>query len=151
MAGFNFDRVIRNFEQLKRTVPVKVANLSVNYFTDTFKKGGFDGKAWQEVQRRLPGTKPYKYPLKKDLGRRSRAILIGKGSGRLRRAVNTSLRQATWEGVKLVVDGGLFPYAKRHNEGLKGMPQRTFMAESKELNEKTKQLIIKEVDKIWRA
>jgi len=60
MAGFNFDRVIRNFEQLKRTVPVKVANLSVNYFTDTFKKGGFIARGCGKVMKnRKKVTKVY--------------------------------------------------------------------------------------------
>lgn len=147
---FNFKRVVDNLEQVKKTVPVKLGNASVNYFTATFKSSSFDGKAWKEVQRRIEGTKPYKYPKKKDLGRRTRAILIGKGSGRLRRAVQGSMKKATWEEITLLIDGELFPYAQRHNEGLANMPKRTYMAESKQLNKEYRKIIIKEIDRIWK-
>lgn len=150
MSKFNLDRVYANFQQMKRVLPVKLANASVNYFTGTFKAEAFDGKDWQEVQRRIPGTKPYRYPKSRDLGRRTRNILIGKGSGRLRRAVQGSLKAATWQQVKLVVDGSAFPYAKRHNEGLDNMPKRTFMADAKQLQKKQIDIINKEIDNIWR-
>ena len=44
---------------------------------DNFRKQGFDDfsvNKWQEVQRRIPGTKAYKYPKQRDLGRRTRRI-----------------------------------------------------------------------------
>ncbi|MEG7677090.1 hypothetical protein U2060_15225, partial [Listeria monocytogenes] len=67
-------------------------------------------------------------------------------SGALRRATSNSIRQATWERIMLVVD---LPYAKRHNEGLDGMPQRTFIGQTNELTKIQNEFVTKYFDKIW--
>ncbi len=112
---FNFDRVLQNFNKIKKTIPVKVANATKNYFVKSFTDQSFDGQAWQEVQRRISGTKANKYakPASK-----TRAILVQ--SGKLRRAVSTSLRLATFDKIEFLIDGGTIPYAKVHNEGNEG-------------------------------
>lgn len=140
-SRLNFDKLKKNIEILKRELPVRLANTAQNYFLQSFQKQGWEGKKWEEVQRRISGTNAYKYPKKKDLGRRRRPILIGKGSTQLRRAVANSARTGVtqWPIVRMIV--GL-PYAKRHNEGLKGMPKRKFFGDSKELRKKHKQTII---------
>lgn len=118
---------------MKSLLPEKLANQSRNYFVKSFSDQAWEGKAWPEVNRRKKGTPEYKYPKKKDLGRRTRPILIGKGSTKLRRAVANSIRVKSWPVVRLVVD---LPYARRHNEGLKGMPKRKYMGDSKLLRAK---------------
>lgn len=42
------------------------------------------------------------------------------------------------------------PYAQRHNEGLDGMPRRQFIGPSKYLDEKIKEKLTKELDKIFK-
>ena len=67
-------------------------------------------------------------------------------TGRLRRAVGTSIRVKTFELIKLVVD---LKYAARHNDGLDGMPKRQFMGDHPELTKKQRAIITKFFDKVW--
>lgn len=142
---FNFDRVRNNMEQVKRQLPILLANQAEKEFTDNFTKQGFEGKKWKEVQRRIPGTKAYKYPKSKGLARRKKPILIG--TGRLRRAVSNSKKVATWRMIKLEVN---LPYAANQNEGIT-LPKRQYMGDSARLRAKQKELIVKTIDKIWQA
>jgi len=88
-------------------------------------------------------TKAYKYAKP---SARTRHILVK--SGALRRAVNNSIRSATFNRVELIVG---VPYAEYHNEGTKSIPKRQFMGDSVILRRKQIQLINKEVDKIWQV
>ncbi len=135
---FKFGAMKAKIVRLKKELPIILANNAQNYFVQSFTNQGWDGSAWKEVNRRIEGTKEYKYPKSKDLGRRTRPILIGKGSTKLRRAVSNSIRNKTWPIVRLLVD---LPYAKRHNEGLDGMPKRTFMKNSPQLERQQKEKI----------
>jgi phage gpG-like protein len=121
-----------------------------NHFVNSFKKQSWDGDKWQEVQRRIKGTKAYNYPKKKGLKRRTRPILVGRGS--LRRAVNSSLKSVTPNRVRFEVD---LPYAAIHNEGLRMarggmMPKRQFIGLTEELNKTNKKIIRKYVDKSFK-
>jgi len=129
---FNFAGLKENLRRMHTELPDLLANQAQNYFSKSFFKQGWNGKSWKEVQRRIPGTNAYKYPKKKDLGRRKRPILVGKGSTKLRRAVANSVRVKTWPVVRLVVD---LPYARRHNEGLDGMSKRQYMGQTQELRD----------------
>lgn len=124
---FKFNELRAKIERVKRIIPTVLANNAQNFFVATFDKQAWEGKKWEEVKRRIPGTVEYKYPSNKDLGRRTRPILIGKGSTKLRRAVNNSVRVKIWPRVLLLVD---LPYAKAHNEGNENLPQRKFMGTS---------------------
>lgn len=143
MSKWNFDRVEKNFEQVKRQLPILLATQAERHFTKNFKEQGFDGAKWQEVNRRIVGTNEYKYPKTKGLTRRKKPILIGTGA--LRRAVSKSKKVATWRLIKLEVS---LPYAENHNEGVT-LPKRQFMGDSRELRRKQRKLIIKTIDKIW--
>lgn len=130
----------------------EIAMANKNEFLNSFKKQGWDGKKWEEVQRRIPGTRAYKYPKKKGLRRRTRPILVGKGS--LRRAVNSSIKSVTPWRVRFQVD---LPYAAIHNEGSnvggkgrKPMPKRQYMGDSKGLNKINKEIIQKHVNKAFK-
>jgi len=143
--------MIRKFDSLKHTLPAQVGNITTRFFTASFEKQGFDDngvKAWKEVKRRIPGTSAYLYPKKRDIARRSRDILIGKQSGRLRREVSNSLKSAEWENIGFKV---ALPYAARHNFGIKGMPKRQFMGNSRALTKKIEQKIVEELRKIHIA
>lgn len=120
MNRFNFEEVKQKLDQTKREVLVLLSTQAQNYFLSSFKKQGFNGENWQEVQRRIPGTKAYKYPKTKGLQRRTSPILVGAGykirGGTLRRAVSMMARTSTIGNgtLKMVVD---LPYARIQNEG----------------------------------
>lgn len=149
-SKFNFGRIQANFEKVKEQAPTVLSNHAKNFFANSFVKGGFDQgeKPWKEVKRRIPGERAYKYPKNKDLGRRTRAILVK--SGRLRRAVQNSVRTANWRRVQLLVD---VPYGKYHNDGDRNahLPRRRFMGKSYKLNGQLLTKFKKLVNRIWKA
>ncbi len=103
MDKFNFDRVIKKLEQSKSSLPKVLANDTKKFFLASWKKQGWDDngvKAWA----------PRKYNKNKRASGRS--ILVK--SGALRRAVNASLKSATFDSIKFSV---YLPYAQIHNEG----------------------------------
>lgn len=129
MNKFNFDIVIKELQKAKVDLPKQLANISKKYFLDSWKNQGWEGHKWKTPKRQIPGTPEYKYPKKGASDRHSRAILIGKGSGALRRAVNNSIKEQTFNIIRFEVN---VDYAKIHNEGGimkngKRMPQRQFM------------------------
>lgn len=147
---FRFDLIGEEFKKGSTNLMREVAMANKNYFINSFKTQSWDGKNWEEVQRRIPGTRAYKYPKKKRLRRRTRPILVGKGS--LRRAVNSSIKSVTPNRVRFQVD---LPYAAIHNDGLrkKGgglMPKRQFMGTNKELDKLNRQIIQKHVNKAFK-
>lgn len=143
MSRFRFDLVITNFKRSELPMAKEIANNSVKYFLKSFKNQRWLSKPWKQVRRRKPNTPEYKYPKKRGLSRRTRPILIGKGT--LRRAVNNSVKKVTTKGIQFRVD---VPYAEIHNEGGimkngKKMPKRQFMGYTRELNKETKAIIDK--------
>jgi len=155
MSAFGFDKMEQKMQKLKAELPLQVGNIATRFFVDAFSKQGWTDKSfipWQEVQRRIPGTPSYKYPKKSDLSRHGRNILIGKSGGKggasthLRQSVNNSLKSAKWEEILFSVPE---VYAKRHNEGLDGMPQRQFIGNSATLTENIKQKIGTEMKKVF--
>lgn len=140
-------------DKVKNTLPKILANETKNYFiVENFNKQQWDGKLWEEVERRKEGTKAYKYATPEN---RTRQILIGSGSGILRRAVINSLQKATFELIHFEVKD--VAYAKVHNEGLRSgrglgfqMPKRQFMGQTRKLGEIQRRVIDKTIDKIWQ-
>jgi len=154
MEKFNFEQVREQLQQTKRELIVILSNQAQNYFLSSFRKQGFGGEAWEEVQRREPGTKSYKYPKGKGLQRRTSPILTGAGwkvrGGTLRRAVSNMARtaQVSQSSFKMIVD---VPYAGYLNEGTPKMPQRQFVGQTAELTQMQEKKIIQIVDRIWKA
>lgn len=146
MSKFKLDKVRDNMEQVKRDLPIVIANKAVTYFTYTFAVQGIGGDKWQQVKRRIPDTPEYKYPKRKGLSRRTKPILIG--TGRLRRAVAASKQLTTFNLIKLVVD---LPYAARHNDGLDNMPKRSFMKSTPQLEQKIRSAIHSYIDKAFEV
>lgn len=133
----------------KIDISLDLANTAKNEFLQNFADQGFDGKPWKEVKRRTPGTNAFKYPKTKDPGRRTRAILQGKGSGRLRRDVANSVSSGHRNGnlsYTLVVNN---PYAGYHNEGSGKLPQRQFVGMTRKLNNKLLKKIFEKTKSIW--
>lgn len=146
MSKFNFQKIQAVWPKVQRELPILIANQAQNYFLDSFKEQGWEGEGWKEVNRRIPGTKEYKYPSPPKASAHISPILVR--TGKLRRAVGESIREATWDRVRLVVD---LPYAARHNDGLDGMPKRHYMGDSAKLQLKQKELITNYIDKVWRT
>lgn len=131
---FEFENIVAKLEKAKVDLPKLVASDIRNYFVNSFKQQGWAGTKWKDVKRRQKETQT---------ARDKKPILIQ--SGRLRRAVNESIRKTTWQEIVLGID---VEYGAKHNEGTDGMPKRQFMGESKELNAKIHERIEKEIKKI---
>ena len=144
---FEFDKVVKRLDSAKVNLPVRLSKVAHDFFLDKFTHQNWDGKEWQNVKRREPGTPEFKYPKTKDLARRTRAPLLGK-SRNLLKSVNNSQRVATWSEIRLGVD---VPYAVYHNEGTENIPQRRFMGHSKELDAQVKAEIKKQLDKVLKG
>lgn len=142
---FEFDKVFEKLQQMKPKLPQEIAAIAQSSFVKNFNDESFFGKKWQQVQRRIEGTKAYKYPKTKKLSRRVKPILVG--TGKLKREVNSSIRQATFDEIKLGVD---LPYAGYINEGTEKMPQREFMGNSPILEKKIKDKIKKSISQIFK-
>lgn len=147
---FRFDVIGEDLKRGSTAMMREIGMAQKNYFLESFKRQGWDSEKWTEVQRRIKDTKAYKYPAKKGLKRRTRPILVGKGS--LRRAVNSSLKSVTPNRVRFEVD---LPYAAIHNEGLrmkngKLMPKRQFMGLTPALDKTNKKIIQKYVNKAFK-
>lgn len=145
---FHFDLLRINLLRMKQELPVILANHAQNYFVATFTKQAWDGTSWREVKRRQEGTNEYKYPKLKGLSRRTSPILVRTGT--LRRAVSNSIRSATFQSVRLVVD---LPYAAAQNDGVPehNLPRRHFMGNSPILRDQQVAKIKKYINKTWQA
>ena len=119
---FKLSEVKSRFESFKKAVPKVLAVETKNQFLDNFRNEGYDGKKWQEVKRRIPGTPEYEYPKNKGTQRRTKKILSG--TGKLKNSIH--IVEATFDKV-LIATGSEAPYAQIQNEGgviNKGASQR---------------------------
>ena len=141
MSKFKFDIVRRNIEEMKTSLPKILGNDAQRFFLSSFDKQGFDNNGLKSWKKRKKETK------KTD----GKNILIG--TGRLRRTVAQSLKEATFTRIRFEVN---LPYAQIHNEGgtLKNggeMPKRQFMGNSKTLKILLEKKINLALEKIWRV
>lgn len=96
-----------------RQLPPLIGEEVVNFSLDNF-----ENQAWID-QGAIPWPKrksPTKWGKADDPGR---AILIGKGSGRLRRSIRVGAIQE--DKVQVIAGGADVPYARVHNEGFQGL------------------------------
>lgn len=141
---FHIDALIKNMTEVKHDLPILLANQAQRHFTDSFQTAGLDGKKqWDEVKRRQYWTPEYKYPKNKGLSRRTSPILVR--TGKMRRAVSNSIRNATFDNIRLT-SGGI-TYGTYHNVGTANIPKRTFMKQTPQLTKKQDELILKTVNK----
>jgi len=145
---FRFEQLKMNLLKMKSELPVVLANHAQNFFVRSFKSQSWDGQAWKEVKRRQEDTSEYKYPKFKGLSRRTSPILVRTGA--LRRAVSNSIRSATFQSIRLVVD---LPYAAVHNDGDEtvNISRRRYMGNSPILMQEQRQKIKLYVNKMWKA
>lgn len=155
MSKFNFQQVKDNIEQVKRELPVLLANDAQKYFLAAFKDEGWNGVKWVQAQRRIEGTDSWKYPKTKGLSRRTKPILID--TGILRREVSLIAGRAEISyskfnfNVKLSIDDTTVPYAEYLNDGTPKMPQRKFMGDSPALRKILKNRIERYMENVWRT
>lgn len=156
MDKFNFEQVKTNLERSRHELLDKLSAQAQSYFVMSFKNQGFDGKDWKNVQRRIEGTKAFKYPKKRGLQRRTSPILVGAGFGKrggsLSLAVSTmargSNRQMTADSFRMVVD---VPYAGYLNEGTDKMVKRQFVGQTAELTAMQNDKINEVISRIWNT
>jgi phage gpG-like protein len=148
-SKFKFEEIIGRYKSVSLNMMREIAMAHKNYFLQSFKRQGWDGKQWQEVNRRIPGTKEYKYPKNKGLRRRTREILVG--TGQLRRQVNSSIKLYNSNRIIFIVD---LPYAAIHNDGgrVRGrvMAKRRYIGQNRETNQLTTNILKKYVNKAFK-
>jgi phage gpG-like protein len=141
-----FKEVYKKLNKIKTVIPPVLANAGTRHFISHFDGEKWDDYNWKVPQRRIPGTASYKYPKKSDLGRRTRKTLVK--TGKLKREVNNSIKVKNSKRIEWVVAG--LPYAKMHNYGLNGMPERKFMGSSRTLINLMKKKVIQIYDKEFK-
>lgn len=122
---------IRKFRKEKVQLPKQVGNIVKRHFVANFRKQGFDDN----------GVTPWRPRKRRDSGR---AILVK--SGKLRKSIR--VKQAKFSAIR--VGTYSLPYSRRHNRGLKGMPQRQFIGPSNNMTSKIRKHIHREVKKIFK-
>jgi phage gpG-like protein len=134
VSKFGFDRVKQNMDRLRNQAPRVLANQAQNFFVESFQK-----EAW-----RNGGV--YKWKVRKGNKDPERALLVK--TARMKRAVASSIRNASMDSIRLVVD---VPYAEYHNEGTDNIPKRQFMGDSKDLRVQQVKKLHQMIDKIWQV
>lgn len=148
----------KKFQDIADKVPDFIQNIApriagqvaLDHAKENFQRQSFDGRPWQEVQRRIPGSKTYRANALRHPARLSRPILTG-DTGDLGRSLQFSVSngQVTIFSDKI--------YAKVHNEGLRAgrgkgfiMPQRQFLGTSQNLEQDIKQQILQQFQNLFK-
>lgn len=164
---FDLKPILRELKRRSRKLPKILGVKAKNHFRKSFVDGGFTDNGlekWLEVKRRQKSSGWYgkevrkegdKYKLFKSPAAKTRAILVGKGGGTLKRSVKVI--KSGWDHVVVGTRG--VKYAEIHNEGLKGkvfgkneftMPKRQFIGNSRKLERELERVVIRELDKIFK-
>ena len=145
-GSFNLDKSLRIFRTKKKELPRILGTKVVDFFKDSFRKGGFTDtafKQWTPRWKRLSRTRTSRTI-------RERANLIK--SGRLLRAVR--LLGASF--ARIVIGTRGVQYAARHNEGQtdrlgRRMPKRKFIGRSRKLEADIEKRLRFEIDKVFNV
>jgi len=140
IGSFQLKRTQQLFRLQKATLPKILGNEALNFFLEGFRKGGFTDKGfkkWAPRLKRLSRTRVSKTEREPSNLQMSSSL---KGS--------MAVRIATFFQIKIGTSG--IPYAARHNLGLKNMPQRQFIGDSRKLERDLERRIFKEMDKVFR-
>lgn len=144
-GSFNLDKSLQKFKGKKKTMPKILANIALNHFKLSFRKGGFDDNGlvkWKVRRKRLSR--------KRTSSTETEPATLVK-SGVLRRAMQ--VLEATFEVIKVGTKG--VRYAQRHNLGItdrlgRKMPKRPIMADSRNLDKKIEKRILKAIDEVFK-
>ena len=117
-----------------------------NHFTENFRKQGFDDRSVEK-------WKPRKRTERSRAGQRG--ILIGKGTGVLRRSI-AKRKTSKYSGLIFII-GNANRYAKVHNDGLRAgrgkgfiMPKRQFIGDSYNMFQKIDRKVKQRLERIFR-
>ena len=135
----DFDKINAALDRLAETLPRRAGVYMLNHSKKAFRDQGFTDDSLSPWAKRTTKNASDRN------NSSSRAILID--SGNLRRSLR--IRKATFKEVAVGSYG--IPYAKRHNQGLKGMPRRPFVGDSRVLTKKLTDLCFKEFKKALEA
>jgi len=125
MSKFKFAEKAQKFRSKKQVLLERMANNAVYEFkVVAFDRRGLDGNRW--------------VPNKEDSGHQQ---LVN--TGRMRQSIKILRRTSDSRFV-----GSDVPYAEYHNQGAKHLPQRKFIGNSKELEEKNRKLVLEYASKI---
>ena len=160
MDGKDFEQYLAKLRiDIERTlnddVPLKVGNAVTKLFKKNFQTESFFGKKWKQVQRRIPGTKPYKaadYKIggeKHPSWRKSPILTI---SGDLGRSISYKVEKGT-----AIVYSDL-EYSSAHNDGTTTagrnhsttIPQRQFIGDHEEVDKVIKATITKKLNDLFK-
>ena len=160
MDGKNFEQYLAKLRiDIERTlnddVPLVAANKVASLFRRNFRTQSFFGKKWKEVQRRIPGTKPYKaagYKIKGSRHPSWRTSPILTISGDLGR----SIRYKVEKGTAIVYSD--LKYSSAHNDGTTTagrnhsttIPQRQFIGDHAEVDKVVKATITKLMNDLFK-
>ena len=123
---------LRAYKRERENLPKKLGNEAVNHFKDSWKLQGWN----DNVTTRWKSRKNNKDP--------KRAILVGKGSGRLKRSFDY---YPTFRRIMVIND---VPYGVYHNYGTSRLPRRKFMGRSRTLDGKSGVLIMRMIKRALR-
>ena len=160
MDGKNFEQYLAKLRidierALNDDVPLKVGNKVAELFKKNFRTESFFGKKWKQVQRRIPGTKPYKaagYKIKGSRHPSWRTSPILTISGDLGR----SIRYKVEKGTAIVYSD--LEYSSAHNDGTTTagrnhsttIPQRQFIGDHAEVDKAVKATITKSMNDLFK-
>ena len=148
VGSFKLKLTKRLFARQKRSLPIVLGNVAKNFFLATFRKGGFTDvgfKRWKQRRKRLGRGRTS--PTLKET-----ATLVQ--TGKLKRSIR--VRPATFRITRIFTN---VVYAAIHNFGLQGlafgkapfkMPEREFIGNSRVLERKLEQRILREVNKVFK-
>ena len=140
---FNFGKMIQRLQEAKYSLPSALAQAGQLFFQRNFDKQKWDGVRWEK--RNYKNTKAGKYYADK-MEAAGKPILVA--SGKLRQAIQNTVRDFNWHQITWAVDSATVDYAKYLNFGTDKMVARQFMGTSKELNGVFKDKIKKAFDRV---
>lgn len=124
----------------------EMANIAQRHFMENFRKQGFDDKVVEKWQ-------PRKRTERSRAGQRG--ILIGKGTGVLRRSI--AKRKLSKYTALIYIIGNANEYAKVHNDGLRAgrgkgfkMPKRQFIGDSYNMDKKIRQAVNQRLMRVFK-
>lgn len=142
-------KIAQAIAQFDAIVPVMVndmGQIALNHFTKSFRDQGF-------TDQHLETWKPRKRLRQRDSDS-GRGILIGKGTGNLRKLRKQNIGKYK---TRILANEAARKYARVHNEGLRAgrgsgfqMPKREFVGFSSVMNRKIKQKINSKIHSIFK-
>lgn len=128
----------RKLQRAMKTLPLKIGEITVQHFQESFKNESFDGKKWPNRKKESRRGK------RTEKGQRGLLVQSGSLLNSIEVSEVTS-NSVTIESGYVVGKKSKWNLAQIHNEGLPPVPQRKFLGKSKTLDRKINRLVTKEI------